>query len=183
LDYLRNGRVLERNGNRDPAMAAHGVFPCQGHDRWVAVAVDSDETWRALCEELGRADLARLRTAERLTRVDELEGVVADWTSRFDEDEAERRLQARGVPAHVVANSPESWRDPQLAHRGHFVTTDHALHGPLVVEGSRWRFSRTPPTTYRAAPTLGQDGFEVLNGLLGYDVDRIADLAAAELLE
>jgi len=72
---------------------------------------------------------------------------------------------------------------PQLAHRGHFVTTDHAQHGPVVVEGTRWHFSRTPPTSYRAAPTLGQDAFEILTELLGYDVDRVADLAAAELLE
>ena len=155
LDYTRNGRVLGRNGNRDPAMAPHGVFPCRGHDRWVAVVVDGDETWRSLCEEVDRPDLARLTTAERLARVDELEAVVAAWTRALDEDEAERRLQARGVPAHVVANSPESWRDPQLAHRGHFVTTDHALHGPLVVEGTRWLFSRTPPTSYRAAPDAG----------------------------
>ena len=87
------------------------------------------------------------------------------------------------MAAHGVHNSPESWADPQLAHRGHFVTTDHALHGPVTVEGTRWIFSRTPPTAYRAAPTLGQDAFDILTDLLGYDVDRVADLAAAELLE
>ena len=73
--------------------------------------------------------------------------------------------------------------DPQLAHRGHFVTVDHALHGEVTIEGTRWLFSRTPPTSYRAAPTLGQDAFTILSELLDYDVDRIADLAAAELLE
>ena len=57
------------------------------------------------------------------------------------------------------------------------------LREARVVEGTRWLFSRTPPTSYRAAPTLGQDGFDILTDLLGYDVDRVADLAAAELLE
>jgi hypothetical protein len=32
-------------------------------------------------------------------------------------------------------------------------------------------------------PTMGEHVWEVLNGLLGYDGDRIADLAAAEVLE
>jgi crotonobetainyl-CoA:carnitine CoA-transferase CaiB-like acyl-CoA transferase len=183
LDYHRNGRVLGRHGNRDPRLAPHGVFPAAGHDRWVAIAVDSDAAWRELCSEMDRDDLAGLGEEERRKRVDELEALVAAWTADQEPDDVERRLQARRVPAHVVANSPESIADPQLAHRGHFVTVDHALHGDVTIEGTRWLFSRTPPTSYRAAPTLGQDAFEVLSELLGYDVDRVADLAAAELLE
>jgi crotonobetainyl-CoA:carnitine CoA-transferase CaiB-like acyl-CoA transferase len=35
----------------------------------------------------------------------------------------------------------------------------------------------------RAAPPIGEDTFAVLNDLLGYDADKIADLAAAEVLE
>jgi hypothetical protein len=35
----------------------------------------------------------------------------------------------------------------------------------------------------RAVPTLGQHTFDVLSDVLGYDVERIADLAAAELLD
>jgi benzylsuccinate CoA-transferase BbsF subunit len=183
LDYGRNRRILGRHGNRDPYMAPHGAFPCIGRDRWVSIAVDSDAAWRELCAEMGRDDLAGLGTEERLRRVDELEELVAAWTAPQHEGDVERRVQARGIPAHVVANSPESWVDPQLAHRGHFVTVDHALHGEVTVEGTRWLFSRTPPTSYRAAPTLGQDAFAILSELLDYDVDRIADLAAAELLE
>jgi benzylsuccinate CoA-transferase BbsF subunit len=184
LDYFRNGRVLGRNGNRDLRWAPHGIYPCQGEDVWVAIAIEDDTQWRALCAEAGFGPKwASLSTPERLARADELDELVSRWTAALDRDDLERRLQARRVPAHGVHNSPESWADPQLHHRGHFVTTDHAVHGPVTVEGTRWLFSRTPPTSYRAAPTLGQDAFEILTELLGYDVDRIADLAAAELLE
>ena len=41
------GDTPEVLGNRDLSMAPHGVFPCAGQDRWIAIAVDSDEAWRA----------------------------------------------------------------------------------------------------------------------------------------
>ena len=43
--------------------------------------------------------------------------------------------------------------------------------------------SRTPAVLNRGGPCLGEDNFEVLRGLLGYSVDKIADLAAAEVRE
>ena len=53
----------------------------------------------------------------------------------------------------------------------------------MVVEGTRWVFSRTPPTSYRAAPTLGQDTFEVLSELIEYEPEHIAKLMASGALE
>ncbi|MGE0728106.1 MAG: CaiB/BaiF CoA transferase family protein [Acidimicrobiia bacterium] len=187
LGFELNGRVAGRHGNEDPTFAPHGVFRCAPRngdtDRWAAVAVTTDEQWRALCGVLERPDLASLDGAARRARRAELDAVVAAWCATRDELEVEHALQAVGVPAHDVGNSPELVADPQLLHRGHFVTVDHALHGPVTIEGSRFRFSRTPATSFRAAPTIGQDGFTILNELLGYDVDRIAELAALELLE
>ncbi|MEZ5235062.1 MAG: hypothetical protein R2749_20525 [Acidimicrobiales bacterium] len=43
--------------------------------------------------------------------------------------------------------------------------------------------SRTPASVTRGGPVYGQDNFEVLTEILGYDTDRIADLAVAEVLE
>ena len=87
------------------------------------------------------------------------------------------------MAAHVVQNSPEFAADPQVIHRGHFVEVEHAKQGTTVVEASRFRLSRTPATFSHGGPTFGEQTFEVLTELLGYDGDRIADLAAAELLE
>ena len=87
------------------------------------------------------------------------------------------------MAAHSVQNSPELWADPQLAHRGHFACTDHAVHPDLVVEASRFVLSRSAPTRYGPPPTLGQHNWEILHDLLGYDEDRIADIAAAAALE
>ncbi len=187
VDYHVNGRVAGREGNRDRVMAPHGVYrtaPRGGDtDRWVAIAVTDDAAWKALCGVIGRQELAGLDIEERHRRHDDLDELINAYVANLDEDDVERLLQQAGVAAHAVANSPESNADSQLAHRGHFVEVNHDIHGPIRIEGSRFRFSRTFPTRYGAAPTLGQDGFSILSDFLGYDTDRIAELAAAALLE
>jgi benzylsuccinate CoA-transferase BbsF subunit len=187
LDYTVNGTVATRDGNRDRELAPHGVYPCAGEDRWVAIAVRDDRDWCALAEALGRpalADDARYATAAaRRSRRDELDALLADFTAPLAMEEVERGLQAAGVPASGVHNSPEAVRDPQLVERGHFVTIPHPTKGRSVVEASRFRLSRTPARRQAPAPTFGDSTQWVLESVLGYDDERIAELAIAGALE
>jgi len=187
LDCIVNGAVATRDGNRDPEMAPHGVYPCAGDDCWVAIAVRDDRDWRAFGEAMGRPALARdpryTSAASRLGRREELDALVAELTTPLAAEEVERRLQTAGVPASRVQNSPEAVCDPQLAHRGHFVTVAHPTKGRSVVEGSRFRLSRTPANTQAPAPTFGDATEWVLQTVLGYDDDRIAALVIAGALE
>jgi benzylsuccinate CoA-transferase BbsF subunit len=186
LEWTVNGQVAERRGNADREMAPHGVYPSAGEDRWVAIACQDDAAWQALCDEMGLDDLAdepELGTAAaRLRRSEELDGRIAAWTSGLSDVEAQDRMVARGVAAHAVQGSPECLADPQLLHRGHFVDLEHPDRRCLV-ENARFHLSRTPAGVDRRAPLLGEHTFDVLSEILGYDVDRIADLAAAEVLE
>ena len=45
MEYTMNGRVRERQGNRHPSMAPHGCYRCRGADRWVTIAIPSDDAW------------------------------------------------------------------------------------------------------------------------------------------
>ena len=69
-----------------------------------------------------------------------------------------------------MANSPEAVRDPQLQARGHFVTVAHPTRGPGVVEGARFRLSRTPARVDAPAPTFGDSSQWVLETALGYAI-------------
>jgi len=187
LDYVVNGRVWPRHGNRDPDMAPHGVYPAAGDDRWVAIVVRSDAEWRTLADLMGREDLARdpaLATAAgRRARADALDAAVAAWTARLDMHEVEARCQARGVAASAVQNSVHLCRDPQLLYRGHFARFDDPAHGPTTLEASRFHLSRTPARVGGPVPTYGADNAHVLATLLGYDEARITALVAAGALE
>ena len=168
-------------------MAPHGVYPAAGDDRWVAVAVADDEQWQTLCAVMGLSALGEddrfATTAARLANHGELDDIVAGWTKTQSPEETEGALQARGVPAHVVQNGKELYADPQLAHRGHFVEVPHEIHGTTTVEGSRFKLSRTPARIEQPGPTFGQHNQYVLETILGYSPERIAELAAAGVLE
>jgi benzylsuccinate CoA-transferase BbsF subunit len=187
LDYTSNGRVEERAGNRDRELAPNGVYPAAGEDRWVAIAVRSDEEWPNLCAAMERPDLAadaRFATrAGRLEQSEKLDALVAGWTKTRDMEDIERLLQARGVPASAVRNSTELVRDPQLLHRRHFVELEHPERGKTVVEGSRFTLSRTPPAVRHSAPTLGRDNQYVLEKILGYGENKITELVVAGALQ
>jgi crotonobetainyl-CoA:carnitine CoA-transferase CaiB-like acyl-CoA transferase len=178
-----DGTVISRRGNDDSELSPHAVYPAAGKDRWVAVACQDDRAWVELAGLLQRPDLADLMAADRRARAAEIDGLVGEWTAVHTAGEVELLLQAAGVAAHQVQNSTELAVDPQVQHAGYWVTVPHPIHGPTVIEGSRYALSRTPARPSRAAPMLGEHVEEVLVGLLGYDEDRLAELAVAEVFD
>jgi len=177
-----NGRDVRGRGNRDLVLAPHGVYPARGEDRWVAIAAQDDTAWQALAALLDRSDLAGLPVAERRARQDELDDVLTAWSTAQDPEELQALLQRHGIAAHQVQTSPECLADPQLAHRGHYLSVPHPVWGPVVVEGSRLRLSRTPPAVHTPGPVLGRDTDHVLGELLGHHPDRIDALRSAGVL-
>lgn len=180
LDVEVNGREFEARGNSDLEMSPHGVYPTSGEDRWVAIAVSSDDEWRALAVEMGLGDMADLDTAARLGRSEEIDELVAAWTVPQSREDVEARVQGLGIAAHQVQNSPECLADPQLVYRSHYPEFDHPLLGRVPVEAPRFKLSRTPGRVRWPGPTFGQHTYEILSEVLGYDADQIAEVAAAE---
>jgi crotonobetainyl-CoA:carnitine CoA-transferase CaiB-like acyl-CoA transferase len=72
--------------------------------------------------------------------------------------------------------------DPQLLHRGFFVTVEHSAMGPMRCDGFATRYSRTPARLRSGAPTLGEHTHYVLRELLGLSDDAISELAMAGAL-
>ena len=183
LDYEVNSHLPDKLGNDHPVMSPHGVFASAGEDRWIAVACDNDDQWRALCGVVGAEGLGGLGVDERRERADEIAELITAWTSQRDGVEAHDELQAAGVPAHAIADSAMMADDPQLEHRSHFRNVTHGTNGTMWVEGTRFVMSRSSDGISHGGPTYGEHTFEVLEQLLGYDPDRIAELAVAGVLE
>ncbi len=116
LDFTVNKRVAGRPGNRCSYAAPHGVYPCCGDDRWCAIAVFSDEDWQGFCRALGNPDwiqAPRFATLkDRKEHEDELDSLIAEWTSGFSAHEVMTKMQEAGVAAGVVNNCEDLFEDP-----------------------------------------------------------------------
>ncbi len=173
-----NGESARRRGNRDRDMAPHGLFPCAGEDRWVAVAVRDDADWAALLSLAGEAVPAlrdsRLATAAgRLAAEGEAEALVADWTRKQTREAAATALQAMGVPAAAVQRTDEVLGDAHFAALDWFRTLTHADMGTHKHNGPNWRFSRSPLARMTASPRLGEHSADLLRRELGLDDTEI----------
>jgi crotonobetainyl-CoA:carnitine CoA-transferase CaiB-like acyl-CoA transferase len=183
LDEAVNHQEPVNQGNTDPHMAPHGVYPCSGDDQWVAIACRDDGDWQAFAALLGRPDLTGLSLSDRQARLVELDDVIAGWTERRSTAAAEAAAVTAGIPAHRVQNSRECLADPQLRHLNHFITLPHPRHGTITLENCRITLSATPARVERTPPSVGQDTFEVLTEILGYDPDQVGALLASGALD
>ena len=189
LDWTVNGRIPERIGNEDPAMSPHGCYPCAGDDRWIAIAVDSDEAWMALCRIMGRADWAAdARYSDELSRIRyraELDQMLGFETRNHDNHELMARLQAEGVAAGAVVDSEDLLFNEHLKERQFYeVVEHHEATGmpPLPYAGRPWKLSDTPAVPPQPAPIMGQHNRDILAGLLGRTDDEIVALEAAQII-
>ncbi len=185
LDYSMNGAQPERNGNRDPHMAPHGVFRSAGQDRWVSLAIRTDEEWRRFCTAISQPELGSdvrfLTLADRKQNEDALESILTEWTKTRTPEEATTQLQAAGIPAAPAMTNKDLSTDPHLNSRPIFVYNDHPEVGVKQHVGIPWQLSKTPLPVH-AAPILGQDTDYVLRDILGYSETAIAELREREVL-
>jgi benzylsuccinate CoA-transferase BbsF subunit len=179
MDYMVNGRIMERNGNHYPHAAPHNVYPCRGDDRWCAIAVFDDEVWKGFREAVGNpewAEEARFATlSKRKENEEELDRLVSAWTENFTPEDVVSRLQERGVAAGVVKTMEELYADPQLAHFGFWRYLDHPVVGVHAHTGPPYRLSKTPDRQF-TSPCLGQHNEYVYRELLGFSDDEITDM-------
>jgi crotonobetainyl-CoA:carnitine CoA-transferase CaiB-like acyl-CoA transferase len=172
------------NASQEGPAAPHGVYPCAGEDRWLAITVFSDEDWRRFGEALGRPPWTRdprFATRDgRLSHAAELDRLVATWTREQRAEATMVLLQEAGVAAGIVANAEDLCaRDPQLAARGHFVDVPTPEGRTVRIDGPPFLLSDTPAALRGPGPLLGEHTDEVLSGVLGCTEEDIRALRTA----
>jgi crotonobetainyl-CoA:carnitine CoA-transferase CaiB-like acyl-CoA transferase len=113
---------------------------------------------------------------------DELEAAIAAWTREQEADAIEHRLQAAGVPAHVVSRSNDFACDVDLREAGHLNKINDPVFGEAEIEGPRFSLDRTSLAPTRRGPRIGEHTKEVLETVLGMSETEIAQLSEAGIL-
>lgn len=171
-------------GNRLPhgKDAPHGVYRCQGEDRWVAIAVFTNGEWQAFVRAMGGPEWAmdcRFSTAtSRHHHADELDRLVESWTSEHTAEEVMRRLQGARVAAGVVQSGEDlSEKDPQLRERSFFISVPDARGTPRTIETAPYKLSHTSGGAFAGAPDSGAHQDWVLRDVLGLSDEELAECA------
>ena len=183
-NYLVTGNAPGRAGNAHQNIVPYQVFEVasapDGSKDHLILAVGNDAQFVKFCgvaniPELGLNPLFaqnRNRVKHRDQLVPILEAVMrnrskADWLDA---------LEAAKVPCGAINNLAEVFTDPQVVARNMVTTWQHPVKSDLLLVASPLKLSATPVRCDLPPPTLGQHTAEVLQAVLGYSEDTVAEL-------
>ena len=196
LDYQVNGRPPERRGNRDAWAAPHGVYPCAGEDRYIAISVADDDQWHRFRKAIG--DPAWASAPEYETRIgrqrhqDALDAAIVEWTSPQESDAVMDTLQNAGVPAGIVSQGADLNASEHLKSRSFYQDTQYweaerGIKATEWVEGESVSWSipakmSGTPIAFGKYSNIGEDNAYVFGDLLGLTTNEIAELEEAGVI-
>ncbi len=187
LDYQANNREMKPNGNKCEFAAPHGIYKCKGEDRWVAIAVMTDEEWHAFRQAIGtppwtlRADFGS--AAGRAARSDELDRLVESWTVNNPPEAVEELLQKAGVGAGTVSDARDIDEDPQMNYYNFYRELDHPYMGRLRYYHPAGIKLSGAETQIKRAVLVGEHTDQICREVLGMTQEEIDSLRKKGIFE
>lgn len=168
-----------------PASARNASRLWRHADGWSTCAPVTDAEFRAVCEAVGRPEVAddpRFATqAGRLSHPEYsnvLRDVLQPAAVALTVEEMLDRLAAGGVPAVAAVPIAEVHAHEQVQVNEMFRVREHPVAGTMREPRAAARFAGTPLDLPTPAPGLGEHTDAVL-GEIGYDAAAISALRAA----
>ena len=186
MAFTMNRRVRGCEGNRDESMAPHGCYPCQGEDKWVAIAVEDDAQWRSLCRIMGNPAWTREpRFADALGRwehQEDLDRLMGVWTSNHTPYRIMEMLQEAGIAAGPSYSVTDLLHDPHLKERGFFCEVNHPEMGKAPLVRTPWNVNGEAAGRYEPSPLIGEHNDYVFRTLLGMSQEEIDRLVEEKII-
>jgi crotonobetainyl-CoA:carnitine CoA-transferase CaiB-like acyl-CoA transferase len=168
-NYLTAGVETPPMGNENFTAAPSGAF--RTGDGLINIAANKQEQFLALCDLIGRPELARdPRFATRDARKEQryaLKAMIEEGLTQASAAEWEARFNRAGVPAGRVLSVPQILAEPQLAERNMTVRFDEVpgVDRPVTVTRTGFMVDGEAPLPSRPPPQLGQHTADVLREL------------------
>jgi len=182
LGYMATMHLLSGE-NPEPLGNAHFVHvPYNTYrtaDGFIIIAVIFDSFWDNLVALLDAPELRseRYRTqAARLTNKARIDAILGEILATASTADWVAKLSAARVPCAPVNRFSEALADAQVRHRRMVVEIPHPAGGSVEAPGNPIKLSLDDEDSYTAPPLPGQQTDAILQGLLGYDPARIANL-------
>ena len=153
--------------------------PYPTKDGHISVIAHTDRQWKKLFEAMGvprLIDDPRFSTVQgRTTHIDALYATLADGMRHRTTADWIAELQPADIPCGRAGTLADLFDDPYLKETGFFEEIDHPVEGKALMTAVPARFSKSPPNTTRAWPTLGEHSREILReaGCAETEIDAI----------
>lgn len=179
------GYQRERTGATLPNVSPSNAYPTADGEM-VLVAANQDNVFRRLTEVMSQPELAtdeRYAThGARGQHMEELDGLIAQWTSTLNADDLLGRLHEGGVPAGRIFRAKDMFADPHFVARDAIVRLTHPELGEFAMHNVFPRLSETPGSVRHVGPTLGEHNEEIYQGMLGIDDATMSSLHSAGVI-
>ncbi len=182
LTFTMTGEILGTLGNTHPMMAVHNNYPCKGDDKWVSIAILTENEWRAFCQVIGNppwTDMEEFSDGyKRAMNRKELDRKISEWTITHTPNEVMEILQNVEVAAAPCEDTEDRFLDPHFQERQILIDVEHPATGVDWIPNVICRMSETPGAIRRPAPRLGEHNHYVFGELLGLTLEDIERLIA-----
>lgn len=182
LRYLETGVVPPRMGNRYAALAPYDAYPAK--DGEFIIACGNQKLYEDLCNKVLHhpeliTDERFATTPIRAGHYQEIREYVEEWSRTVTVEEGVRIALEAGIPAGPINDARAVTQDEHIAKaREMYLEHHHPVVGDMTIIGNPIKLYDTKPSVRTPAPLLGQHTEELLNEILGYDADQVAQLRA-----
>ncbi len=186
MEYTMNERVLSTLGNSHPKMVPHNNYRCKGDDKWVSIAINSDEEWGSFCRALGHPEWCNDERFsdlyQRFQNREDLDRLITQWTKEYSAFEVMNILQSVGVAAIPCMDVEDRYLDPHFTKSEAFVIVKDSDGEPFALTNTPFRMSRTRISVQQGAPRIGEHNRYVFADILGLDSEEITRLEGAQVI-
>ncbi|PKM14004.1 MAG: acyl-CoA transferase [Gammaproteobacteria bacterium HGW-Gammaproteobacteria-5] len=175
--YFLSGENPEPLGNSHFVHVPYNTY--RTADGFIIVAVIFDSFWDNL---VGLLDVEALKDPKyktqpaRLADKQLIDGILNELFATRDTACWVEQLSSVRVPCAPVNRFSEALADPQVRHRKMVVEIPHPQGGTVEAPGNPIKLSADDEDSYSAPPLLGEHTEAVLERVLGYAPERIAEL-------
>ena len=161
-----------------------GVFPCR--DGYIQFATQQEKDWWAFVKLMGNPEWAkeeRFRDlAGREKHATEIKEKISSWMMQHTREELYRMARETGAVLAPYYTLDEVAKSSQSALRSFYVELEHPVAGSFKYPSAPYKFSHTPWSAYRPAPTLGQHNEQIYCQRLGYSRTDLIKLRQASII-
>ncbi len=177
--FEKLGHIAERSGSVLPGSTPNNLYPTGDGDH-IHIAAPGDSVFGRLVGAMGRPDLAadpRFASAiDRSRNHQEIDGLIANWTSSRTIPAIERTLVEHQVPVSPIYTIADLFQDAHVQDRGAIVNAPDVELGSIAMAGVVPRLSGTPGRILFAGGEVGSNTREVLEDTFGIESGRVDSL-------